>query len=124
MNKELNILVVDDERFYINLLVELLKDKYKLYIAKSGEQALKRIADKQPDLILLDIMMPGLDGYQTCVEIKKNPQWQDIPILFLSSHTDKDSEAKAFSVGAVGYIKKPIIVDQLVISINKATRNK
>ncbi len=124
MNKELNILVVDDERFYINLLVELLKDKYKLYIAKSGEQALKRIADKQPDLILLDIMMPGLDGYQTCVEIKKNPQWQDIPILFLSSHTDKDSEAKAFSVGAVGYIKKPIIADQLVISINKATRNK
>jgi putative two-component system response regulator len=59
----LKILVVDDERFYINVLVELLQNDYQLYIAKSGEQALKRIADNPPDLILLDIMMPEMDGY-------------------------------------------------------------
>lgn len=77
------ILVVDDERFYINVLVELLQNDYQLYIAKSGEQALKRIADNPPDLILLDIMMPEMDGYQTCQKIKQYPLWADIPIIFL-----------------------------------------
>ncbi len=72
MDTDNKILIVDDERFYINVLVDLLKDQYKLYIAKSGEQALKRIADNPPDLILLDIMMPEMDGYQTCIEVKKN----------------------------------------------------
>jgi putative two-component system response regulator len=70
------ILVVDDERFYINVLVELLQNDYQLYIAKSGEQALKRIADNPPDLILLDIMMPEMDGYQTCQKIKQYPLYK------------------------------------------------
>ncbi len=108
MDTDNKILIVDDERFYINVLVELLKDKYKLYIAKSGKQALKRIADNPPDLILLDIMMPEMDGYQTCFEIKKNPQWTQIPIIFLTGNTDQDSEAKAFDYGAVDFINKPI----------------
>ena len=102
------ILIVDDERFYINVLVELLKSKYKLYIAKSAEQALKRIADNQPDLILLDIMMPEKDGYQACLEIKNNPAWVDIPIIFLTGKTDQESEQKAFNYGAVDFISKPV----------------
>ncbi len=102
------ILVVDDERFYINVLVELLQNDYQLYIAKSGEQALKRIADNPPDLILLDIMMPEMDGYQTCQKIKQYPLWADIPIIFLTGKTDPDSEAQAFDYGAVDFISKPI----------------
>jgi len=103
-----SILIVDDERFYINILVELLKDKYKLYIAKSGEQALKRLSDNPPDLILLDIMMPDMDGYQTCKKIKQNLEWNDIPIIFLTGKTDQESEEKAFEYGAVDFINKPI----------------
>jgi len=102
------ILVIDDERFYINVLVELLKNDYQLYIAKSGDQALKRIADNPPDLILLDIMMPEMDGYQTCQKIKQQPLWADIPIIFLTGKTDPDSEAQAFDYGAVDFISKPI----------------
>ena len=78
METKPKILIVDDERFYINVLVEQLKDKYQLYIAKSGEQALKRISENQPDLILLDIMMPDMDGYQTCLKIKENSLWTNI----------------------------------------------
>jgi len=109
MDTNQNILIVDDERFYINVLVELLKDKYKLYIAKSGEQALKRISNNPPDLILLDIMMPEMDGYQTCQKIKQTPEWHDIPIIFLTGKTDQESEAKAFEYGAVDFINKPIV---------------
>jgi len=109
METNQKILIVDDERFYINVLVELLKDTYKIYIAKSGEQALKRINDNLPDLILLDIMMPDMDGYQTCIEIKKNSQWAQIPLIFLTGKTDQDSEAKAFEFGAVDFITKPIV---------------
>ncbi|MFK5948440.1 MAG: response regulator [Methylococcales bacterium] len=119
MDTDNKILIVDDERFYINVLVDLLKDKYKLYIAKSGEQALKRIADNPPDLILLDIMMPEMDGYQTCIEVKKNPQWKQIPIIFLTGNTDQDSEAKAFDYGAVDFINKPIIPSTVLARIKK-----
>jgi putative two-component system response regulator len=118
METKLKILIVDDERFYINILVGLLKDQYKLYIAKSGEQALKRISDNLPDLILLDIMMPGMDGYQTCAEIKKNPQWVNIPILFLTGKTDQESEEKAFAAGAIDFIKKPIAPATVIAKIN------
>jgi len=102
------ILIVDDERFYINFLIELLKPQYKLYIAKSGEQALKRLEENLPDLILLDIMMPGINGYETCHKIKQNPNWVDIPIIFLTGKTDSDSETEAFDYGAVDFISKPI----------------
>jgi putative two-component system response regulator len=117
MEPKLKILIVDDERFYINILVELLKDQYKLYIAKSGEQALKRILDNQPDLILLDIMMPGMDGHQTCAEIKNNPQWVNIPILFLTGNTDQKSAEKALAVGATDLITKPIAPSAVLAKI-------
>ncbi len=79
MEEKLKILIVDDERFYINLLVELLKEQYKIYIAKSGEQALKRISDKLPYLILLDIMMLDMDGYQTGRKLKMDKYLYFIP---------------------------------------------
>ena len=108
MESKPKLLIVDDERFYINVLVELLQDSYKLYIAKSGEQALKRIADNPPDLVLLDVMMPDMDGYQTCIKIKQQIQCKDIPIIFLTGKIDQESEAKAFEYGAVDFISKPI----------------
>ncbi len=111
------ILIVDDERFYINVLVELLRDDYQLYIAKSGEQALRRVSDNLPDLILLDIMMPEMDGYQTCLQIKNNALAADIPIIFLTGKTDQAAEAKAFDYGAVDFISKPIVPSTVLARI-------
>jgi putative two-component system response regulator len=108
METKPKILIVDDERFYINVLVELLQNQYTLYIAKNGEQAIKRSVETPPDLILLDIMMPEIDGYQTCLKIKQNPKLSNIPIIFLTGITDLESETKAFEYGAVDFISKPI----------------
>ena len=67
------ILIVDDEKVNISILVELLKDRYDTVVAKNGEQALRRVLEHKPDLILLDIVMPGMDGYQVCKTLKNNP---------------------------------------------------
>ncbi len=103
------VLIVDDERFNINLLVDLLKENYRTLVAKNGEQALKRAAgDPRPDLVLLDIMMPEMDGYEVCRRLKADPTTQRIPVIFVTAITDSGNEAKGFELGAVDYITKPI----------------
>jgi len=103
------ILVVDDEPLNINILVDLLKDNYKMMAAKNGKQALKaaRSANK-PDLILLDIMMPDMDGYEVCSILKEDSTTKDIPIMFVSAMNEDSDETKGFELGAVDYITKPI----------------
>lgn len=103
------ILVIDDEPFFLNLITELLSDQYHVSLAKNGLQGLKRAqGETQPDLILLDIMMPELDGYDTCYELKKNITTQNIPIIFLTAKQDAEDELKGFNLGAIDYITKPI----------------
>lgn len=102
------ILVVDDEKINIDVLVGLLKPHYQVIIAKNGEQALRRLEKPPlPDLILLDIMMPGLDGYQVCRQIKNNPLTSHIPVIFITGKNDEEDEAMGFREGAVDYITKP-----------------
>lgn len=103
------VLVVDDTPDNITLLSCLLKDNYKTVIATSGEKALKiAAAVPPPDLILLDVMMPGLDGYETCRQLKENPLTADIPVIFLTGKSEVEDEEKGFFLGAVDYITKPI----------------
>jgi len=103
------ILIVDDERFFINILVNLLKTEYRTAIALNGEQAIDRtLSDSPPDLILLDIVMPGMDGYEVCKRLKQNPKSRDIPIIFLTVRSEVDDETKGFQLGAIDYITKPI----------------
>ena len=103
------ILVVDDTPDNLAVLSSLLKDDYRVKVASSGEKALKiATADNPPDLILLDIMMPGLDGYEVCQRLKAGPQTQHIPVIFLTAKTELDSEKKGLDLGAVDYITKPI----------------
>jgi len=103
------ILIVDDEHFYINVLVDLLQDSYQISIAKSGETALKRLANfTLPDLILLDVVMPGIDGYEVCRQLKANKRTADIPIIFLTIKGEVDDEIQGFELGAVDYISKPV----------------
>jgi sigma-B regulation protein RsbU (phosphoserine phosphatase) len=103
------ILVVDDERLNINVLVDLLKPDYKMMAAKNGEQALKavRIANP-PDLILLDIMMPEMDGYEVCRRLKADEATRDIPVIFVTAMGETSDETKGLEVGAVDYLTKPI----------------
>lgn len=117
--KKHSILVVDDSPDIIVMLSTLLKDLYRTKFATSGEKALKILSlQDKPDLILLDIVMPGMDGYEVCREIKANPDTSDIPVIFLTSQTGVKEEKKGFELGAVDYITKPISPPILLARIN------
>ncbi len=109
MNKKPpKILIVDDEQINIDVLVDLLASDYKIIVARSGEQALKRLESPElPDLIVLDIMMPQMNGYEICKIIKENRRTQNIPVIFLTVLSDVDEEKRGFDVGAVDFITKP-----------------
>ena len=88
---------------------DLLKDHYRVKVANNGEKALKIVrGDAPPDLILLDIMMPGLSGYEVCEQLKADPETRDIPVIFLTAMTAVEDEKKGLELGAVDYITKPI----------------
>ncbi|MCP4344160.1 MAG: response regulator [Desulfobacterales bacterium] len=108
-NSKATILIVDDEKTYIDLLAGILSGNYSIVIAKSGEQALKRLqSENLPDLILLDIMMPGMDGYEVCRRLKDDQKTGHIPILFITALSEIDEETKGIALGAVDFITKPI----------------
>lgn len=102
------ILIVDDTADNITLLTTLLGEKYRNKVATNGMKALQIAAGNPPDLILLDIMMPGMDGYAVCRELKANPVTCDIPVIFLTARSQEDDETRGFEMGAVDYIVKPI----------------
>ncbi|MGC2293529.1 MAG: SpoIIE family protein phosphatase [Candidatus Acidiferrales bacterium] len=103
-----SILIVDDTPINIGVISGALKDSFATKVATSGEKALSIASGKeQPDLILLDIMMPEMDGYEVCRRLKANPDTRDIPVIFLTSQTEAEDETKGFEVGAVDYIHKP-----------------
>lgn len=103
------ILIVDDEQDILELVkYNLEKEGYKCYTANNGREAVAKAKDKQPDLILLDIMMPIMDGIETCRQIRQNPDLQDVYIAFLTARGEEYSELAGFDVGADDYIKKPI----------------
>jgi putative two-component system response regulator len=102
------ILVVDDTPSNINVVKSVLNDKYSIMAAINGAIALKIMEKQLPDLILLDIMMPDMDGFQVCKKLKENLLTRDIPIIFLTAKADIKDEAKGLELGAVDYITKPI----------------
>lgn len=102
------ILIVDDTPANLTLLMGLLKDDYKLKVANNGTKALELAMSSPPDIVLLDIMMPGIDGYEVCSRLKSDPTTQHIPVIFLTAKTSIDDEEYGFKVGAVDFIHKPI----------------
>ena len=102
------VLIVDDTPTNIAVISGLLKNSFRTKVATNGEKALVlAIGPEKPDLILLDVMMPGMDGYEVCRRLKANPETAEIPIIFLTAKTDSVDEEKGFKVGAVDYIHKP-----------------
>lgn len=102
------ILIVDDEPTNLRILNQVLNEHYKLLFAKSGQEALRLIEKEPPNLILLDVMMPGLTGYEVCEQLKQDRQFKLIPIIFITALSDPEDEAKGLSLGAVDFISKPI----------------
>ncbi len=102
------ILIVDDERPNIQVLNAILQDNYEISVALNGEQALKRaFGDKKPDLVLLDIQMPDLDGFEVCRRLQEHPETRDIPVIFITAKSNEKDEEKGLAAGAVDYITKP-----------------
>jgi len=102
------ILIVDDTPVNIGVISGALKDSYKTKIATNGEKALVlACAEEKPDLILLDVMMPGMDGYEVCSRLKADPATNEIPVIFLTGQTSAEDETHGFEVGAVDYVHKP-----------------
>ncbi|CAM2010477.1 response regulator [Acanthopleuribacter pedis] len=102
------LLIVDDEPVNIQVLSAVLKDRYRIRFAVSGEQALAMVQDHPPDLILLDIMMPDMSGIELCKLLKAKPATQSVPILFVTSNQEREVEVEGLSVGAMDFIYKPI----------------
>jgi putative two-component system response regulator len=111
------ILLVDDSKTNLDVLVEILKDDYRLAVAKNGERALELAGRLAPELILLDIMMPGMDGYEVLRRLKERPETAEIPVIFISALTDAEDKAKGFSRGAVDYLIKPFDVVEVLARI-------
>jgi phosphoserine phosphatase RsbU/P len=104
------VLVVDDAPANIQVVHAILKDDYKIRVATSGAKALDLMKVKPfPDLVLLDVMMPDMDGYEVCGIMKATPEAKDIPVIFLTGKTEADDETKGFEMGAVDYIHKPFL---------------
>ncbi|XZN93206.1 MAG: response regulator [Microcoleus sp.] len=112
------ILIVDDNQTNLDVLFELLRNYgFKVLVAQDGESAIEQIEYIHPDLILLDIMMPGIDGFETCRRLKADPPTQDIPIIFMSALSDTLDKVKGFQTGAVDYITKPFQHEEVLSRI-------
>ena len=108
-NNEKTVLIVDDVAGNLDVLSGILKNEYRLKIATNGKKAIQ-IANgsEKPDLILLDIMMPEMDGYEVCRKLKQSHRTKDIPIIFVTALGEVKDEAKGLNLGAVDYITKPV----------------
>lgn len=101
------VLIVDDTKTNVQILVQALRDEYKLGVATSGAQALAYVEQHRPDLVLLDIMMPEMDGYEVCQRLKADPHTRHIPVVFITALDEVQDKTRGFELGAVDYITKP-----------------
>jgi sigma-B regulation protein RsbU (phosphoserine phosphatase) len=121
---ESRILIVDDVRTNVDVLVEALRNDYKLSVALNGESALRSIAKTPPDLVLLDIMMPGLDGYEVCRRLRASAATREIPVMFLSALEEVKNKAQGFEVGGNDYLVKPFEVLEVKARVRSLLKAK
>lgn len=113
------ILLVDDLPANISVLFDFLTDNgFKVLVAQDGLRALKKAELVKPELILLDVMMPGIDGFETCTRLKANPKTADVPVIFMTALTDTVDKVRGFAVGAADYITKPIQQEEVLARIH------
>ncbi|MCI5159785.1 MAG: response regulator, partial [Candidatus Electrothrix sp. AUS1_2] len=119
-----HLLLIDDDFAHLQLMKTTLEREYTVSIASTGVHGLELAAERKPDLILLDLSMPGMDGYEVCKRLKENPVTRKIAVIFVSARDDKDDEYRGFTLGAVDYINKPINLQILNARITAQLRQK
>ena len=102
------LLIVDDEPINIQILSSILEDDYQISVATGGDKALQLARNQLPDLVLLDMLMPGLSGVDVCLALKADPATRDIPVIFVTAMNDAENEELGLQAGAVDYISKPV----------------
>ena len=112
------ILIVDDSTETIDIIRPVLEDeKYEVIVATSGEKAIRRAMQTAPDLILLDVVMPGIDGFETCLRLKAIKSTRDIPIIFMTALTATRDKIKGFEAGGIDYVTKPMNIEEVLARI-------
>lgn len=125
MSENVNILVIDDNQENLKVVSTYLKEKgYKIALALNGASALKILDENKIDLILLDIMMPEMDGFEVCKRLKGNPKTQEIPVIFLTAKNDTEDIVKGFQLGGVDYITKPFKKEELYARVKNHAQIK
>jgi len=119
-----SVLVVDDTDLHIEILTSTLGNEYKIISASDGRTALEIISDNPPDIVLLDVMMPEMDGYEVCRLLKNNPKTRDIPVIFLTGMVSLQDKTKGFELGAVDYITKPFEIREVKARVKTHLTNK
>jgi len=117
MNKRFKILVVDDEQINIQVMTSALKDTYDVVTALNGYSIISLLREHMPDLILLDVMMPDLSGFDVCSIIRSSEEFADIPVIFLTALDTNDGELRGLEVGGIDYLTKPIKLDLLKLRV-------
>jgi diguanylate cyclase (GGDEF)-like protein len=118
MPERQTILVIDDEKANLKILSELFKSKVNIIMAKNGKQGIKKVIKFMPDLILLDIIMPGMSGFEVIIQLKKNAETSAIPVIFITGLTDVIDESQGLALGACDYIQKPFHIDIVRARVN------
>ena len=121
---ECRVLIVDDVKANVDMLVEALRGDFKLSVALDGEAALRAVEKSAPDLLLLDIVMPGLDGYEVCRRLRAQADTRDLPIMFLSSLEDVRDKARGFELGANDYLTKPFEILEVKARVRSLLKAK
>ena len=112
------ILIVDDNPINMKLAVSVLESyNFNILVSMNGKSCLKQAIDNSPDIILLDVLMPGIDGFETCKRLKANPKTRDIPVIFMTALSDTKDKITGFEVGAVDYVTKPIKIDEVLARV-------
>ena len=114
------VLIVDDHPINVEILKELLEDEYTLAMASSGEEAMAIAPDFVPDLVLLDVMLPGIDGYETCRRLRGIPTLGHTKIILLSARTMPEERARGYEAGADDFLSKPFMFEQLMATVHAA----
>ena len=125
MTETAQILIVDDNPHNLKMVSKLLENKgYQILLASSGPEALKIVSEKQVDIILLDIMMPDMNGFEVCEQLKQNDATKEIPVIFLTAKNETDDIVKGFQMGGVDYITKPFQKEELLARVNNHIKLK
>lgn len=118
-----HILMIDDVATNLICAEEVLKDHYRVSVAKSGKKALNMIRELCPDLILLDIIMPEMNGYEVMKCLKEEPELANIPVILVTADADRETETKGFEMGATDYIRKPFEPEVMCSKIERALQS-